>query len=754
MVTALPSLTVVPARTIWGEGMTASVLAAIASLVASGDSLSGRVLDADGGGIAGATVTVIELHRVAVSGTDGGFRLVDIPPGRYTVTVRGLGFAPLARQVTVAGATTLAISLARRSVWVEPITVTATRAPHDALSSPLATAALSEESLRRAQSVSLAHALADLPGINALTTGQQIGKPVIRGLAGPRVLVLEDGSRLEDYSWSDEDGPSVDARLAQRLEVIRGPASVLYGSDALGGVVNVIPEELPDASDGPRALRTGFEISGATNNAELEGAARIEGASGDWGWRVFGIGRFASSLHTPAGELENTGFSALSGEAAIGTRGAGGSTTLRYTRYGGEFKLLEAEGPATGEEGGPERKLSDDRLQLAGNYLLGGLRLETKAQWQRHSLIELADTGTGSGGTPLEGTAFDLVLNTLTADVLAHHSAGRRVHGTLGASWFYQTNATRGPIPLVPDAHVRSGAVFAFEEASLDKVSVLAGGRIDLRRLTADSNATLGRSAETRDYTAFSGNLGVVYRPAATLALTANVGRAWRAPTLFELFSNGPHLGEARYEIGDAALKAEAGTNVDVAVRWQGARVRAELAGYRNAIDRFVYITPTDSFVHATPTDSLRVYRYRQADARLLGGEATLEVQVATPLTLRARADAVRGTNRATSEPLPLIPPARAALGAELRRARAYAGFEVEVATRQTRLNPLDIPTGGHSLLNLAAGFVRPLLGRMCHVDIAVRNATNTSYRSFLSRYKEFALDPGRNVVVRASLGE
>lgn len=723
-------------------------------LLSSSDTLSGRVQDADGRGIAGATVVVVELHRVAVTRSDGGFRLADIPAGRYTVTVRGLAFAPHARQVTVAGTTRVDVTLERRAVWVEPVTVTATRAPLDALSSPLATEALSEDRLRRAQSVSLAHALADLPGINALTTGQQIGKPVIRGVAGPRVLVLEDGSRLEDYSWSDEDGPSVDARLAQRVEVIRGPATVLYGSDALGGVVNVIPEELPDATDGPRALRTDFEISAASNNAELEGAARAEGASGRWGWRVFGIGRFASSLHTPAGELDNTGFSALSGEAAAERRGARGSTTLRYTRYGGEFKLLEAEGPASGEEGGPERKLADDRLQLAGNYLLGGVRLETKAQWQRHSLIEVADTGTGPGGQPLEGTAFDLLLNTLTLDVLTHHTAGSHLRGTLGASGFYQTNDTRGRIPLVPDAQARSGALFAFDEAAFGQLSIVAGGRVDVRRLTADPNATLGSSAETRGYTAVSGTLGAVYRPIATMALTANVGRAWRAPTLFELFSNGPHLGEARYEIGDAALKAEAGTNLDVAVRWQGGSLRAELAGYRNAIGRFIYITPIDSFVHVTPTDSLRVYRYRQADARLLGGEASMEFQVAAPLTLRARVDAVRGTNRATNEPLPLIPPARAAVGAELKGARAYAGLEVETATRQTRLNPLDIPTAGYSLLNLSTGFVRPLLGRSCHVDIAVRNATNTSYRSFLSRYKEFALNPGRNVVVRVSLGE
>jgi outer membrane receptor protein involved in Fe transport len=731
--------------------MLAVVLAA--ALLGSGDTLSGRVVDPDGNAVPGATVTVVELHRVAVTKADGGYRFTNLPAGRYTVTVRGLGFAPVARDVTIRGATALAVTLRRTSIWIEPVTVTATRAPLAAGSSPLPTAALSEDRLRREQSVSLAHALADLPGINALTTGQQIGKPVIRGLTGPRVLVLEDGSRLEDYSWSDEDGPSLDARLTQRVEVIRGPASVLYGSDALGGVVNAIPEELPDANGGPKLLRSGFEVSAASNNAELEGAARVEGASGGLGWRLFGIGRFASSLHTPAGELDNTGFNALSGEAAIGTRGPRGSTTLRYTRYGGEFKLLEAEGPASGEEGGPERKLSDDRVQVAGEYRVGGMRLETKAQWQRHSLIEVSDTGVSPSGAPLEGTAFDLLLNTLTVDALIHHTAGARVAGTLGVSGVAQSNETRGRIQLVPDARVRSGAVFGFEQASFGRLRVMAGGRVDARRLTADANA--------RDYTAFAGNLGIVYGAGAA-ALSANVGRAWRAPTLFELFSNGPHLGEARYEIGDATLQPEVGTDVDIGVRWQSGRVRAELAAYRNAIGRFIFITPTDSFVTVSPTppDSLRVYRYRQADARLLGGEAELEVAVAAALSLRARADAVRGTNEATNEPLPLVPPARGAFAAEFHRSglawadRAYAGAEVELVTRQTRVNPLDIPTGGYTLVNLSAGLTRPMLGRIGRVDLSVRNVANVSYRSFLSRYKEFALDPGRNVVLRVSIGE
>src|SRR6266511_3211001 len=335
-------------------------------VVLAGDTVSGRVVDQSGSPIP-AAVQLVELHRTTLAGSDGAFALPEVPAGRYTLVVRHLGFTPVVRavEVTSGAAPRLNIVLEPAPFEVEPITVTAARAPLANLSSPLPVASLGPDALRREQSVSLAHALAALPGVRVLGTGEQIGKPVIRGMSGARVLVLEDGSRLEDYSWSDEDGPSVDARLAQRVEVIRGPASVLYGSDALGGVVNVIPEELPDANGGPRTLRTGFELAGASNNAELDAGARLEGAGGAWGWRVFAIGRRAASLHTPAGELDNTGFGALSGEAAVGVRGGRGNTTLRYTRYGGEFKLLEAEGPPAGggaEEEGPERKLSDDRV--------------------------------------------------------------------------------------------------------------------------------------------------------------------------------------------------------------------------------------------------------------------------------------------------------------------------------------------------------------------------------------------------------
>lgn len=710
------------------------------------DTVRGAVVDSSGRALAGVEVLLAELSRRTTTGADGAFSFLAVPSGEYTLVVRRPGFAAMARRVTVPGAGDLRIELRRSIVQLDPVTVTATRAPADPLSTPLPTAELGAAALAREYRVSLALALETLAGVRALTTGGEIGKPVIRGLSGARVLVLGDGNRLEDYSWSDEDGPSVETRLADRVEVIRGPASVLYGSDALGGVVNVVPEDVPDVRSG-RPMRGRVDAYGASNNHEFGSTVHVAGAAGGVGFLAGLVGRRSEALHTPAGELENTGFTALSGEAALGTQGDWGKATARFTHYGGEFHLLEADTvalppppPVGGTEEGPVRKLTDDRVQLGGTFPTGPVRLEAKAQWQRHWLAEAVQ-----GDTAATDKGFDLLLNTTSLDLLVHHGSGSRLAGTIGASAFAQTSATRGEEPLVPDTRAAGAAAFAFEQLALGaRWSVLAGARLDLRRTDADSNATLGSGDERRRYTAWSGDAGLVFRPAAAVALAANVGRAWRAPTFFELFTNGPHPGEARFEIGDAGLVPEAGVNLDVSARWQSARVRGEVAAFSNRIDRYIYLTPT-----GTTQDSLPVYRYGQADARLVGGEASLEVAAWSAVALSARVDYVRGERRTDGEPLPQIPPLRVKVGAQWRRGGSGAGLDVDLVARQTRLSPFDRGTAGYGLLDFF-GNLEPRLGaRPLRIELQVKNALDTRYRDFLSRYKAFALNPGRNIVLR-----
>lgn len=742
--------------------VSAIVIAALWLLPASAAAqLSGHVRDAAGAPVAGATVSVVELDRGASTAPDGSFTLGTIPPGRYTVSARRIGFNPAMVVVDVRQhPVDLAITLDARIVRIEPVNVTATRAPLSDALSPLATSVLSGDQVHREGGVSLAKALARLPGVRNVSTGEQIGKPMIRGLFGPRVLVLTDGSRLEDYSWSDEDGPSLDARIAQRVEVIRGPASVLYGSEALAGVVNVVPAELSYSSDGATRLNTAGEVYGASGNTELGTALMANGAREKFAWRAVGTGRFAQNYRTPDGVQPNSSFWSVNGEAALGIREESGSTTLRAAHYGGEFHLLESSGPeADDPDGGPVRQTVDDRLQATNEHVAHGIRFESKAQFQRHSLTEVSDDCAPPPGqsscTPVKDKpAFSLVLNTGTLDLLAHHANGGHLAGTLGVSGMYQASSSGGPIFLVPGATQNSAAAFVFEEWSAGPFILAAGARADTRALSSDAQPEIGRAADRRRWTAWSGDGGVLVNLTAHLAARANYGTGWRAPTLSDLYVHGRNRAEARYEIGDPSLKTEQARTLDGGLRWTSARARADLSLFNSGVRDFIFTTPT-----AQLQDSLPVFRHVQADARLRGLEASLEARVTDALTLRGSHDYVHGDDRAQHVPLPLMPPARTILGAELALPDLSGvhdlsiGGDVEVHRRQTRLNPDDFATRGYTLVNLDLSLQRSVRARETRFDLLVRNALDTSYRDFLSRYKQFADAPGLNVTFRISAG-
>ena len=529
----------------------------------------------------------------------------------------------------------------------------------------------------------------------------------------------------------------------------------------------MIPEEMPDARGRAGFSRASTELYAGTNKSDLGGILRGEGARGAFGWRATIIGRQAGNIHappgnveTPTGELFDTDFKAVNGEAAIGWHGEQASATVRYERYGGDFGLLDGPPVVDDNTGGPRRKLADDRVQLTSNWLLGDYRVETKSQWQRHALQEVV----GESRAGLAPPIFDLTLNTYTTDVILHHASGDWLTGSVGVSGMYQDNKSTGQVPLVPNARTTGVALFAFEQATRGPWSVLVGARVDSRTLSADANTGLAFVAQTRDASAFTGDVGVVYRPMPELAFSANLGRAFRAPNLYELFTNGPHLGEDRWEIGLPAAKPEESLNMDLGVRWQGRRVRAEISIYQNRIDNYLYIQATgDTIAYPNPDtgDTLELPRYKYlqtARAVLRGVDISAEVEALPMLTLRGRFDFVHGVNEQTREYLPLMPPMRGDLEAELHAAtalggrRPYVNVGTEFVAQQTRLGPFDEQTAPYALLHVGGGIAYTIAGRSLAVDLRVRNALNTTYNNFLSRYKGFAYEQGRNLVVRVSM--
>lgn len=706
--------------------------------LAPADTLIGEVHGPDGEPVRGAEVYVVEMDRSVLTDATGGFIIAHTEESSYTLRVSAAGYASWVGKVRPSVGSPVVVGLKVQAFELEPLTVSATRSAISSKDSPLPAVSFGRAELDQGFSVSLAHTLEEVAGVRTLSTGAQIGKPIIRGMSGPRVLVLVNGMRLEDYSWSQEDAPAVDAQMADRVEIVRGPASVLYGSDALGGIVNVAPAPLPDAWGGEPVMRNSATLYAASNSREGGLGLTNEGARGAWSWRARGIGRYSGSIHTPAGELDNTGFFSINGDGALSYRSGWGSLTTRFAHYGGEFKLLEATGPEAGagqgQDAGPERKLADDRVQVLGRFPTKHGLLEAKGQFQRHWLEEVGDV---PGQPGVEAPEFELTLYTSTAELLAHHTIGSRIRGTAGVSVMHQVSSSGAGRTIVPDATTRSGGLFDLEQADLGRVSILAGVRIDNQSIGATLHDTIR-------YTQASWSLGGVLHLNDLLSLSANLGSGWRAPSLFELFANGPQIGDARYEIGDSLINPEYNFDMDGGIRLDASRVHIAVTAYRNAVRDYIYLLPTGDTLQG-----FQVFRHKQGDATLTGGEASIDVEATPTLTLGSHADMVRGELNATGGPLPLMPPARVAVSAKFHRGERYFSAEVEHVIKQTRLTEFDTPTNAYTLLNLGAGFTAHLVGRYLALDLQVLNAANTSYRDFLSRYKRFAQNPGRNIVLR-----
>jgi iron complex outermembrane receptor protein len=718
--------------------------------------IRGIVVDTAGAPIPDARVALIELSRTAATSPEGRFAFSEIANGVYHLSVSAIGFAPVVERVTLSDTSSdVRIQLKPSVVELQALQVTASPNATTLLNSPQPVSALSGQELTQSQAPSLGETIQSMPGVRSLSTGTGIGKPVIRGLTSNRVLIVADGQRLETQQWGDEHSPNVDTEDAERIEVIRGPASVLYGSDALGGVVNVVPKELPDGIGRPGFVGGNLTTAYSSNNQQPDGTVALEGAQGGFGFRGSFTGRTSNDIGTPAGDLFNSGNRSLGGTGAVGYRGSWGTVNGRYSHR--EEKLEIHEDPAEDPTATPLQRIGEDRAIIGLTLPLGNSRLEGDAGYEhnRRREFEAADAS---------DVALGLLSQTFTANLHFHHAPIGRWAGAVGVSGLVNTFDKFGAETLIPNSDVKTGGVYAFEQADYGRWGLSVGARYDYRRLNADADAELGTPAEERTYNSITGNLGVLYHLSEPTALVLNVGRGFRAPSSFDLFANGVHEGTVAFERGNPDLTTEHSINTDLAFRVQTSSIRSEIGVFANYIQNYIFSRPTTEI---DPTSGFQIFDVSQGDARLLGVEGAFEYHPTRYLHLQGTADYTNGQNTTTETPLPSMPPFRATYTARLEGDQLgwldspYFSVGGESNTRQTRLDPSEAEffaesgyqSEGYSLLNLGGGFTIPTGRNGVQVDLALRNVLNTSYANFLSRYKTYALDPGRNFTVRISTG-
>jgi iron complex outermembrane recepter protein len=718
--------------------------------------VSGLVTDSAGVPLADARVLLTELRRATVSSPEGRFVFPEVAPGVYHLSVSAIGFAPVVERFTVGEQdTVLHVSLKPSIVELQALQVTASPNATTLLNSPQPVSALSGDELALAQAPSLGETIQALPGVRSLNTGTGIGKPVIRGLTSNRVLVIADGQRLETQQWGDEHSPNVDTEDADRVEVIRGPASVLYGSDALGGVVNVVPKELPDAIGRPGFVSGNISTAYSTNNRQPDGTLAFEGAQGGLGFRASVTGRTSDDIRTPAGELFNSGNRALGGTGSVGYRADWGSVNATYSHRNEKLEIHED--PAEDPTATPLQRIGEDRAKVGLTLPLGNARLEADAGFERNRRreFEAADA---------TDVALGLLSKTYTANLHYHHAPIGRWAGAVGVSGIYNSFDKFGEETLIPNTTAKSGGFYVFEQAEYGRWGLSVGGRYDYRRLDVDSDAELGTTAQRRTYNSVTGNLGLLYHLSEPTALVLNVGRGFRAPSSFDLFANGVHEGTVAFERGNPDLKNERSLNTDLAFRVQTASLRGEIGAFANFIQNFIFSRPT---TEVDPASGFQIFDVSQGDARLLGFEGAFEYHPTRYLHLQGTADYTHAQNTTTDAPLPTIPPFRATYTVRLEGEQAgwlespYLSVGGETNARQTRLDPSEAEffaesgyqSQGYTLVNLGAGFTLPTGKNGVRVDLTLRNALDKKYANFLSRYKTYALDSGRNLTLRVSTG-
>jgi iron complex outermembrane receptor protein len=698
------------------------------SAAAMAATLEVKVTDTDGKAVSGASVTLRPSNRQATSGDDGVARFENVTPGAYDVGVRGSGYAPTRKDVTVSegGQTSLPVTLSPQVHLSESVTVSPNA--RDTFESYQPASVLGGEDLQQRLGSTLGATLANEPGVNVRSFGSGNARPVLRGLDNDRVLILENGARTGDLSSQSADhGVTLDPATATQIEVVRGPATLLYGSSAIGGVVNLVSDEI--ATKPVQGLHGAFTVQGASADENAGIAGNVSGGNGKIAYRLNGSAQRADDYDTPEGKVPNSQSNSKSGGGSLAATGENGYLGASYqyvdTRYGVPFV----------EEGETTLHPRRHRLDVRGerrnlSSFISGLKFLGGFRDYRHDEIEASgEIATRFKNRVTEG---DLYLN---------HRALGSLTGTFGLRGEHRDYSASGEEALAPPTTQNTFAGFLYEELTFRHAAVQFGGRVDHTSFDPDGAAVERPDVPKRDFTNFSASVGVLGYLRDDLTVALNLARAARNPSLEELYNLGPHAGNFAFEIGDPTLPTEIAHGADLSLRYRAARFHAEGTVFYNRIDKFIFPFQTGEVDEEA---GLPVVTFTSADSRFAGFEAHVDAGLTPSLWLVLGGDAVRGELRNGGGALPRIPPYRLWAGLRFEHKQFHLEGEVKNVGKQTRVYGAETPTDGYTAVNFHGSY-QVTTGHAVHtVTVRADNVGDELYRNHLSYIKDLAPEMGR----------
>ncbi|MGB4398271.1 MAG: TonB-dependent receptor [Daejeonella sp.] len=727
------------------------------TLFAETISLDGKVIDAQTKQtLPGALITIPDLKISVVSDGSGQFNFTNIPEkGRFLVEVRYIGYRTLIQTVDLSAGSGIEFALYPSTIEAKEVVITGTAFSTDNRRNSTAVSAVTKDQLVNRPSGNLVDAIARVPGVSQVTTGGGISKPVIRGLSYNRVVTLVDGAKQEGQQWGDEHGLEVDQYSAERIEVLRGAASLLYGSDALGGVINIL-EPLPS----PEGQVQGEILSGYQSNNGLSGSsAMIQGNANGFVWRTRGSYKNAFSYDAPGGRIANTGYNETSLSGQFGLNKKWGYAHLNLSSFRNNIGLPDFSRNADGMfEDADGNTLTDKDLQsrelflpfqdirhykvaFNSHVLFNTGRLRTTIAYQDNQRRELEDNRTNPA------LFFD--LKTYSSDFKYFFNEKNGWEPVIGLSGSIQNNKNKAEELLIPDYNSSEFGVFAYGKKSWDATTFNLGARFDYRNIQGSAMEEDGApkfNNFSNSFSNLSGALGFTHEFDEHYNFKANLGSAFRSPNIAELSSYGVHEGTFRYEIGNNNLNPEKSYYGDLAFEFNNNTVSASLGAFNNFIDNFIFISQSNNETTVVGNETFPVYRFIQDNANLSGIEATLTLHPANLIHFENSFSYTRGINRATDSPLPFIP--AAILRNELRLEPDFKGVKssyfsigLDNVFRQTRVDKFEAPTSGYSLVNLGIGTTFLLGNQPLRLNLSANNVFDKAYYDHLSRFKPGRLD-------------